>query len=55
MPMRYLSLILVLGLAAGCDAKNEPANRPAPAQERPGPGPVPPDSFLINPPNDRPR
>jgi hypothetical protein len=53
MPMRYLSLILVLGLAAACDAKNEPANRPPSTQ--PSPGPVPPDSFLINPPNDRPR
>jgi len=51
--MKYLSLILVLGLAVACDTKNEPASRPAPTQ--PNPGPIPPDSFLINPPNQLPR
>lgn len=52
--MKYLAMIVLLGVAAACAAKNEAApERAAPA--RPGPGPVAPDSWLINPPNQPPR
>jgi hypothetical protein len=52
MPMKYLSMIVLLGVAAACAAKNEAVpDRPAPA--RPSPGPIAPDSWLINPPNQQ--
>jgi hypothetical protein len=41
--------IVVLGLAAACAAKNDPGERPA--STKPSPGPIAPDSWLINPPN----
>ena len=51
--MKYLAMIVLLGVAAAC-AKNEAApDRTAPA--RPGPGAIAPDSWLINPPNQPPR
>jgi hypothetical protein len=52
--MKYLAMIVLLGVASACAAKNEAApDRAAPA--RPGPAPIAPDSWLLNPPNQQPR
>ena len=41
--------IIVLGLAAACSAKNDAGAPPPP--ESADPGPISPNSWLINPPN----
>jgi hypothetical protein len=49
--MRRLRVIaiVVFGLAAACSAKNETGAPPAPAKS--DPGPISPNSWLLNPPN----
>jgi hypothetical protein len=51
-PMKYLVMILLIGVGAACTAKNEAApDREAPARR--SPGPIAPDSRLLNPPNQQ--
>jgi hypothetical protein len=54
--MKYLSLIAIVVFAstAACSAKNDAKNdggAPPPPPERADPGPISPNSWLINPPN----
>jgi len=50
--MKYLSLIAIVALTAACSAKNDAKNDGgAPPPARADPGPISPNSWLINPPN----
>jgi hypothetical protein len=59
--MKHLPVIaiVVLGLAAACSAKNDAktmGGAPAPPPpERADPGPISPNSWLLNPPQQLPR
>jgi hypothetical protein len=56
MPLKFLSLavLVVLGLGAACSAKNEAGNQPLPPAPR-DPGPISPNSWLLNPPQQQAR
>jgi hypothetical protein len=43
--------LAVLGLAAACSAKNDAGAPAPPPPERADPGPISPNSWLLNPPN----
>ena len=52
--MKYLAMIVLLGVASACTAKNEAAPDGA-APARSNQGPVTPNSRLLNPPNQQAR
>jgi len=51
--MKYLSLIAIvmLGVASACSARNDAGEPPASGTEDTRFGPIAPNSWLINPPN----
>jgi len=51
--MKYLPFIaiIVLGVATACSTKNDADEPPAAGRQDSGFGPIPPNSWVTNPPN----